>query len=175
MGLMNFIRNGITIQKDNRPAAPNAVNEAVSHTTPAEPLAAAVPQKSIGEDKKMLASTILYSAQPQNNYVTQPAPFTSQMPEPQNNFGSAFQSAFSGQTIGNNNILVITPQSKDDIMKIAKSLGDGNSCIITLASITEPQRHLDFLEGFLCASGGTIQQIDVSKYVLTPKGVSIRS
>jgi FtsZ-interacting cell division protein YlmF len=165
MGLFDWVKDGIVIQK--RPAGTGQSAAPQDNTVPApEQIAEEDNTAAKSMDKKEIASAILYQSAPtpppvENTYG-------------QNNYGG-FQNALTGQTIANQNILVVNPKNKDEIRPILDNLASGNPCIVSLADSDEPQRHLDFLSGFITAINGTIKPIDTLKYILTPKGVGIRS
>ncbi|MCL2755897.1 MAG: cell division protein SepF [Firmicutes bacterium] len=92
---------------------------------------------------------------------------------------SAFQGQFDhmlgGQSIGNRNILVITPATNQDIARIVENLQNNEACVIDLekVAVVDAQRRLDFLSGVICALNGHIKPLDAHKYILTPQGLGV--
>jgi FtsZ-interacting cell division protein YlmF len=173
MGLLDIIKNGVTFEprpivNSNNTLPQNEVTEAEAPTQaeteefPPEPVEEA---ESI-HDRQEIATAILYQtpAPVYNNTVGQ------------NNFQNNYQTAFMGQTLSNQNILVTSLKSQDEIRPILDNLTSGNPCVVSLDDSDTPQRHLDFLSGFVTAINGTIKQIDPTKlnYILTPKGVGVK-
>jgi FtsZ-interacting cell division protein YlmF len=91
-------------------------------------------------------------------------------------YQSSFEPAFGGQTLGNQNILVCSPKNHNEIAPILENLWNKNPCVVNLDDSDTPQRHLDFLQGFVTAIHGTIKQIDPEKlnFILTPNGVGVK-
>ena len=188
MGLFTFLKNGLTIEKKKQaevvdePAAEPAVNELLTEPEiiPA-PTPAPVPQvEETPTDKKKLAEYILYgTANPDPTpAIEKPQPTAAPVQQtynPFNNVSSNFNSTLMGPTTVNQNLLVISPKSADEISAILSNLASGNACIVSLANISDAQRHLDYICGFMNAIGGTIMQRTQTEYILTPKGVGIKS
>lgn len=198
MGLFNLLKNGLTIEKKKKevvtevePDPAEAEESALETETPAvapqtpEPV---IPQTS--EDKRKMAECILYgntNPAPTPTPVAAPAPAVPETSiEPANtpvqqtynaysNVTANFNNALFGQTTANQNLLVISPKSPDEISAILSNLASGNACIVSLAHIADAQRHLDYICGFMNAIGGTIMQRTPTEYILTPKGVGIKS
>ena len=94
-----------------------------------------------------------------------------------NNLSGNFDNALLGQVSANQNLLVIAPQTSAEISTILTNLANGNACIVSLSkfSLTEGQRFLDYICGFVNAIGGMIMQKTASEYILAPKGVNIKN
>lgn len=189
MGLFTFLKNGLTIEKKKQVdvvdevAEEPAVNELLTEPevipTPIPTPAPVVEETPT--DKKKLAEYILYGT---NNPDPTPA---IEKPQPAaaapvqqtynayNNVSANFNSTLMGPTTVNQNLLVISPKSADEISAILSNLASGNACIVSLANISDAQRHLDYICGFMNAIGGTIMQRTQTEYILTPKGVGIKS
>ena len=100
------------------------------------------------------------------------------------NNSSAFQHSVAGQsnaylngaTLGNRNILVITPNTNQDVTNIVENLQNGEACVVNLEGIplADAQRRLDFLSGVICSINGQIRPLDTYKYILTPQGLGVR-
>ena len=140
-------------------------------------------------DKRLAAEYILYSdtnIAPSTEPATKPAATPAEPARPaaptqqtfnaySNNVTSSFNNALLGQATANQNLLVISPKSPAEISAILSNLASGNACIVSLAHIEDAQRHLDYICGFMNAIGGTIMQRTQTEYILTPKGVGIKS
>lgn len=182
MGLFTFLKNGLTIEKKKKEEVIDEVAEPVVAEMP-ETEVAPEPAPVIEEtpaDKKKLAEYILYGS---TNPTPTPAIETPQpTPAPvqqtynaYSNVSANFNNALMGPTAANQNLLVISPKSADEISAILSNLASGNACIVSLANISDAQRHLDYICGFMNAIGGTIMQRTQTEYILTPKGVGIKS
>ena len=193
MGLFTFLKNGLTIEKKKQEPetevepvaeAPVETEEPETVTEPVSPITDNTPA-----DKRLAAEYILYSdtnvtpaaATPTTNATAsteaaRPAAPTQQTFNPySNNVTSSFNNALLGQATANQNLLVISPKSPAEISAILSNLASGNACIVSLANIEDAQRHLDYICGFMNAIGGTIMQRTQTEYILTPKGVGIKS
>ena len=194
MGIFTFLKNGLTIEKKKKEP------ETEVETVEEEPLADVEEPEAVPEpvtppttdnppaDKRLAAEYILYS---DTNIVptAEPAPKTTAPTEParpaaptqqtfnaySSNVTSSFNNALLGQATANQNLLVISPKSPAEISAILSNLASGNACIVSLANIEDAQRHLDYICGFMNAIGGTIMQRTQTEYILTPKGVGIKS
>ncbi len=205
MGLFDIFTKGLTIEKKKKhPEAEIEIEEEIEEIEqePEEveiaPMPASMPSESNIIDKKEEAKAVLYgtaeqphttptevASQPVVEPVIQPKveevkarPQVEQMQKTYSGFNSAssgFGTALSGQTVANQNLLIVSPKTADEISPILSNLASGNACIVSLAHISNPQRHLDYLCGFMNAIGGTIMKRTDTEYVLTPQGVGIRS
>jgi len=92
-------------------------------------------------------------------------------------FINSYGNAFTGATLGNRNILVISPNTNQDVNQIVENLQSGEACVINLENIpvADAQRRLDFLSGVICAMNGSIKPLDAHKYILTPQGLGVRN
>lgn len=193
MGLFNLLKNGLTIEKKKKDPAPTAMDDesAIDETEVTnEPVTeqSTPVTDNTPTDKRLAAEYILYgdtnvghTAEPApkpTTTVTEPAPSA---PTQQtfnaysSNVTSTFNNALLGQATANQNLLVISPKSPAEISAILSNLASGNACIVSLANIADAQRHLDYICGFMNAIGGTIMQRTQTEYILTPKGVGIKS
>jgi FtsZ-interacting cell division protein YlmF len=172
MGLFNWLKNGVTIEKKTEQiTAKQTLDEQITaKETPPEPIAEA-PEPQPEPARKDIASAILYGTPMPEPPVPPSAQQTYGL---YNNYNAGFQNALSGQTMANQNLLVITPKTFDEISEILSNLAGGNPCIVSLSQISAAQRHLDYICGFMNAIGGTILQRTPVEYVLTPKGVGIK-
>jgi FtsZ-interacting cell division protein YlmF len=161
MGLFSWIKDGIIIEKKKEPVLPIALSAENQTAVKLEPTA-----EIKNETPAAVASAILYPSQTPPHPPVEPAPN-------QQTYG--FHNALSGQTLANQNLLVITPGEVGEISSILSNLVSGNPCIVSLSKIADAQRHLDYICGFMNAIGGTILQRTPTEYVLTPKGVGIKN
>lgn len=186
--------------EESEPAT-TEVDEPVTNTpTPISPEPTALPSShpTIEEQRLEAASVLLgdngltHGATPSLIQVAQPAPIPQpvmhQAPiEPQmqqsqifnthNNLSGNFDNALLGQVSANSNLLVIAPQNSAEISTILTNLANGNACIVSLSKfqLSEAQRFLDYICGFVNAIGGMIMQKSSSEYILAPKGVNIKN
>jgi len=88
---------------------------------------------------------------------------------------SNFNQYLGGQSLGNRNILVITPSTNQDVTRIVENLQNNEACVIDLEKVPliDAQRRLDFLSGVICALNGSIKPLDAHKYILTPQGLGV--
>ncbi len=194
MGLFNLLKNGLTIEKKKKePDAEVETNDEAPVIAEEEPETIATSTTTVDNtptDKRLAAEYILYGdtnvspATTQNTKLPSAAATTETVhtaPTQQtfnaysNNVTANFNNALLGQATANQNLLVISPQSPAEISAILSNLASGNACIVSLANITDAQRHLDYICGFMNAIGGTIMQRTQTEYILTPKGVGIKS
>ena len=86
-----------------------------------------------------------------------------------------YDNYLGGQSIGNRNILVITPSTNQDVSRIVENLQNNEACVIDLEKVplADAQRRLDFLSGVICALNGNIKPLDAHKYILTPQGLGV--
>jgi FtsZ-interacting cell division protein YlmF len=164
MGLLDIIKKGGVIV--TRPVA-NKENFAAGEDAAPQSESAAEEEQEQEQpeeipDRQEIAAAILYQTPTQSQQET--ASF------------SNYQPAFVGQALANQNILVTSLKNRDEIRPILDNLLSGNPCVVSLDESDTPQRHLDFLSGFVTAINGTIKQIDPTKlnYILTPKGVGVK-
>ena len=119
----------------------------------------AAPVPTVGVDTRANAASILFNEMPRQSAPT------------------GFNSAFGGNTLGNRNILVITPHSNQEVLGAVEHLKTGEAVIVTLdgIAVADAQRRIDFLSGVVCALNGIIKPLDTNKYILTPCGVGIKN
>lgn len=198
MGLFSLLKNGFTIEKKKKTLetteetdtelnteeteaeeVPTIDEPAVIEPTPAEKrLAAEYILYGDTNPATIAATTSQAPAQPEATPNPTPAVTTTpvqQTYQPYTNVTTNFNNALLGQVSANQNLLVISPKSPSEISAILSNLASGNACIVSLANIADPQRHLDYICGFINAIGGTIMQRTQTEYILTPKGVGIKS
>ena len=193
MGLFTFLKNGLTIEKKAKEPVTEVETVAEAPLTETEePATIDEPVAPITDntpaDKRLAAEYILYSdtnvAPTAEPTASNAAPVESVRPAAptqqtfnaySNNVTSSFNNALLGQATANQNLLVISPKSPAEISAILSNLASGNACIVSLANIEDAQRHLDYICGFMNAIGGTIMQRTQTEYILTPKGVGIKS
>lgn len=197
MGLFSLLKNGFTIEKKKKPQeatteepdtelddnaeteveeVPTIEEPAVIEPTPAEKrLAAEYILYGDTNPAAIAATTPQTPAQPETPVATTTAAPVQQTYQPYTNVTTNFNNALLGQVSANQNLLVISPKSPNEISAILSNLASGNACIVSLANIADPQRHLDYICGFINAIGGTIMQRTQTEYILTPKGVGIKS
>ena len=74
-----------------------------------------------------------------------------------------------------NNVVMLTPKSYEDIQKLIDSLKKRQSLIVDVSDLDpqNTQRYLDFLSGAIYALNGSYQKIDNKKFYFGPQGVSI--
>ncbi|MDR0384066.1 MAG: cell division protein SepF [Christensenellaceae bacterium] len=160
MGLLNIFSRGIVIEKgkhnvSNLPKAEeNQIPEPAPAVKPAEQSQPAAPAAFQPE----IARPTLYDSQPMMS--------ANVIDNSYNNF-----SVLSG----NKNIWTTAPKNQQDISMILDHIAKGNCCIISLELIDSPQRHLDFISGFMFALGGSMQMINETQYILTAKDMTIRN
>ena len=173
MGLLNILAKGVVIterpvatQKRTKPVIVEEETEYIEQV----PELSAMEEEILPEDdletRQEKAEAILYGYNTAAKTKLAPAAAT---------YGG-FDAAFGGQTLGNQNILVCTPKSHKEIAPILENLWNKNPCVVNLDDSDTPQRHLDFLQGFVTAIHGTIKQIDPDKlnFILTPNGVGVK-
>lgn len=184
MGLFTFLKNGLTIEKKKKAEIIDEVVDEPAEEEIPEPPVAPEPAPVIEEtptDKKNLAEYILYgSTNPTPTPAIEtpqptPTPVQQKTYQAYSDVTPNFNTALMGPTAANQNLLVISPKSADEISAILSNLASGNACIVSLANISDAQRHLDYICGFMNAIGGTIMQRTQTEYILTPKGVGIKS
>ena len=88
----------------------------------------------------------------------------------------AFDQMMQNQTHTGRQILVVVPHTNQDVNNIVANLQNNEACVIDFEQIplAEAQRRLDFLSGVICAIDGAIRPLDKHKYILTPRGMSVR-
>ncbi|MCL2846420.1 MAG: cell division protein SepF [Firmicutes bacterium] len=165
---MNFIAKGVKTEKKKKPVpisydvdpAPQPTLEPPADLTPAAPVApvymetpAPAPQPSSYAN----ANSMLFE-------------------QPSLSSTGQFNDALSGPTLGSRNILVVVPNTNQDIRHIVDNLQNAEACVVNLETIpfADAQRRLDFLSGVICAIGGTIRPLDQNKYILTPQGLGVK-
>jgi len=109
----------------------------------------------------------MYESQPNPLELDNSSAFSAQ--------SNQFNQYLGGQTIGNRNILVITPSTNQDVSRIVENLQNNEACVIDLEKVplADAQRRLDFLSGVICALNGNIKPLDAHKYILTPQGLGV--
>ena len=144
-------------------------------------------KKKVVEDEEVVEKAII----PQATTLAPPIMYAQPQAQPQQPSGvmfhessltsgmqsdNQFEGALDGQTLGNRNILVLTPYTNQDVTNIVQNLTNGEACVINLEPIpvADAQRRLDFLSGVICAIGGTIKPLDQNKYILTPQGLGVK-
>ena len=161
MSLMNWITKGFRVEHksketDNAPPTQSYTPPEVTMTTPPSP--------------QEQAAAVLFNYDSNtntNNYqASQPA---------QNYNQQGFNANFTGATIGNRHILIISPRNDDEIRGIVEHLRTNEAVIVNFEGvpIPETQRRIDFLSGVACGLGGTIRPLDTNKFILTPGGIGI--
>ncbi len=193
MGLFNLLKNGLTIEKKKKDPAPTAMDDesAIDETEVTNEPVTEQPTPvtdNTPTDKRLAAEYILYGDTNVHPTTEPTAKATTATTEPvpptptqqtfnaySSNVTSTFNNALLGQATANQNLLVISPKSPAEISAILSNLASGNACIVSLANIADAQRHLDYICGFMNAIGGTIMQRTQTEYILTPKGVGIKS
>jgi len=88
----------------------------------------------------------------------------------------AFDQMMNNQAHSGRQILVVVPHTNQDVNNIVANLQNNEACVIDFEQIplADAQRRLDFLSGVICAIDGAIRPLDKHKYILTPRGMSVR-
>ncbi|MCL2229082.1 MAG: cell division protein SepF [Firmicutes bacterium] len=164
MGLFDFVSKGFTSER--KPSGKVEEQPAMTHIPQTEPVNEPEPQAEPVTPKEV-ASAVLFD-------VSKPAAATvSYQSQPANN---GFSGAFSGNTLGNRHILVISPRTDAEVINIVEHLRTNEAVIINFEGIpvAETQRRIDFLSGVSCGLGGTISPLDTNKFIMTPSGIGIK-
>jgi len=155
MAFFDWVTKGFTTEKKARGDTDNPV--ATSEQAVTEP--AANPAEK--------ASAVLFNYQAHTN--------NNQYQNTQAQQG--FNSAFHGNTIGNRQILVISPRSDAEVISIVEHLKTNEAVIVNFEGIpvAETQRRRDFLIGVACGLGGVIRPLDQQKFIMTPSGIGVKN
>ena len=166
MGILNWAMKGVNVEsrktQNNKGGASVAPGQVVE-----TPMQNAIPNLNdfsapiAGEPQ---ASSILFSH-------TEPVQNAYQM------YGNNLANALGGATLGNRNILIITPKTNADVSGVVQNLQNGDACIVCFEEMSaqDAQRRLDFLSGVICAIGGSIKALNSYTYILTPSGIGVRN
>ena len=179
MGIFNWAMKGITMERKavaEKAASAQTENYEVTLEQPGMAPMAYQPMQEppMMPNYQNQAASVLFGETALSPYAPQNK--VPQQYAPQPNMG--FMGAMGGNTLGNRNILIITPRTHAEVMGIVEHLRTtGEAVIVTLDGIhvSEAQRRIDFLSGVVCAMNGLIRPLDTNKYILTPSGVGVKN
>ncbi|MEG1581874.1 MAG: cell division protein SepF [Clostridia bacterium] len=95
---------------------------------------------------------------------------------PNYNFASSYNDISSSvNDYGTKNVVIYYPKNYEDVQKLIDYLKQGESAVIDLAGISDPeaQRILDFISGAVYALNGSTHRISGNIFLLTPEGLNI--
>ena len=165
MGILDWAMKGVNVESRKNP---KKVDEAIF---PAPNVSAAANMTS-GDVPNLHDFSATDNGQPNASSLL----FSPADPAPAPNPYQMYAGALGGATLGNRNILIVTPRTNADISGVVQNLQNGDACIVCFEelSATDAQRRLDFLSGVICAIGGSIKSLNSFTYILTPSGIGVR-
>ena len=185
MGFLDkFIKKGVSIKGEERQeheaeeATPLAPPQPLMHSSGELQVTQSRPVDEPPRRSAPSPSSILFEGAPMSAITSAVAGMSQQ--DYTSSFNSGYEEGYSsslgGPTLSSRNILVVVPNSTQDITHIVHNLQRGEACVINLERIphADAQRRLDFLSGVICALGGSIKGLDEYKYILTPQGLGVR-